>query len=85
MCQVIQNRFSQQGHLVYLLEKKIDLPQHGLIDDETFERLKNRIYFVCKDYQNLDEEGKAYLHKSIAGLKVNQSAQNPITYLSPIQ
>jgi len=71
-----------EWHYVY---EKIDLPQHDLMDDETFERLKNRIYFVCKDYKNLDEEGKAYLHKLIAGLKVNQSAQNPITYLSPIQ
>ena len=31
----------------------------------------------------LDEEGQFYLNKSIANLKVNQSAQNPITYLSP--
>ena len=70
-----------EWHYVY---EQIDLPQHDLMDDETFERLKNRIYFICRDYKNLDDDGKAYLHKSIAGLKVNQSAQNPITYLTPI-
>ena len=59
----------------------IDVPQKDILTSEDFERLKNRIYFVCKDYRNLDEEGRFYLHKSIAKLKVNQSAQNPITYL----
>lgn len=38
----------------------------------------------------LDEPEKFYLYKSIAGLKVNQSVQNPsvqnpITYLNPIE
>ncbi len=61
----------------------IDVPQKDILTSEDFERLKNRIYFVCKDYRNLDEEGQFYLHKSIAKLKVNQSAQNPITYLMP--
>ena len=69
-----------EWHHVY---ERIDLPQHDLMDDETFERLKNRIYFVCNNYKDLDEDGIKYLHKSISGLKVNQSAQNPITYLSP--
>ncbi len=68
----------------HYVHERIDFPQHDLMDDETFERLKNRIYFICNDYKDLDEEGQFYLHKSIAGLKVNQSAQNPITYLSPI-
>lgn len=31
----------------------------------------------------LDENEEFYLGKSIAGLKLNQSAQNPITYLYP--
>lgn len=69
-----------EWHYVY---ERIDLPQHDLMDDETFERLKNRIYFICNNYKDLDEDGMKYLHKSISGLKVNQSAQNPITYLSP--
>ena len=61
----------------------IDTPQRDILDPEGFERLKNRVYFVCNDYRNLDDEGKFYLHKSIVNLKVNQSAQNPISYLAP--
>ena len=61
----------------------IDIPQKHLLKPEDYDRLKNRIYFVCKDYNKLDDEGKFYLHKSIENLKVNQSAQNPITYLMP--
>ena len=61
----------------------IDIPQREILTPEDYERLKNRVYFVCNDYRNLDDEGQFYLHKSIAKLKVNQSAQNPITYLMP--
>lgn len=61
----------------------IDIPQRGILTPEDYERIKNRVYFVCNDYQNLDDEGQFYLHKSIIKLKVNQSAQNPITYLIP--
>jgi len=61
----------------------IDIPQKGILKPEDFEKIKNRVYFICKDYSELDEEGRFYLNKSIANLKVNQSAQNPITYLSP--
>lgn len=61
----------------------IDIPQRGSLTPEDYERIKNRVYFVCNDYRNLDDEGQFYLHKSIAKLKVNQSAQNPITYLIP--
>ena len=62
----------------------IDAPQRDMLDAEAYERLKNRVYFVCNDFRALDEEGKYYLHKSITNLKVNQSAQNPITYLVPL-
>lgn len=61
----------------------IDIPQREILTPEDYERIKNRVYFVCNDYRNLDDEGQFYLHKSIARLKVNQSAQNPITYLMP--
>ena len=61
----------------------IDIPQRGILTPEDYERIKNRVYFVCNDYRNLDDEGRFYLHKSIIKLKVNQSAQNPITYLLP--
>ena len=61
----------------------IEIPQRGILKPEDHERLKNRVYFICKDYNELDEEGRFYLNKSIVDLKVNQSAQNPITYLAP--
>ena len=61
----------------------IDIPQRGILKEEDYEQLKNRVYFICKNYNVLDDAGKFYLHKSIVNLKVNQSAQNPITYLSP--
>lgn len=69
-----------EWHYVY---EMIDAPRTANWDRETFERVKNRLYFICKDYEFLDDNSKFYLYKSIAGLKVNQSAQNPITYLSP--
>ena len=61
----------------------IDVPQKDLLKAEDYERFKNRVYFICNDYNELDEEGQLYLYKTIENLKVNQSAQNPITYLSP--
>ena len=60
-------------------------PQRGILKPEDYERLKSRVYFTCNDFTALDDEGKFYLNKSIVNLKVNQSAQNPITYLSPIE
>ena len=67
----------------HYLHEKVDPPQRGVLTPEDYERRKNRIYFICKDYRNLDDEGKFYLHKSIVNLKVNQSSQNPISYLAP--
>lgn len=67
----------------HYVHEMIDIPQKDIMIPGEYERLKNRIYFICKDYNNLDEEGRFYRHKSIENLKVNQSAQNPITYLSP--
>ena len=69
----------------YYTYEMIDAPQADLLTSEDYERLKNRVYFTCKDYNALDDEGRFYLNKSIVNLKVNQSAQNPITYLSPIE
>ena len=69
----------------YYTYEMIDAPQADLLTPEDYERLKNRVYFTCKDYNALDDEGRFYLNKSIVNLKVNQSAQNPITYLSPIE
>lgn len=47
---------------------------------------ENRLFFEDKRYERglpLDDNEEFYLGKSIAGLKMNQSAQNPITYLNP--
>ena len=65
----------------YYTYENVDAPPR--VNDDEYERLKNRIYFVCKNYENLDESGKFYLYKTISNLKANQAAQNPITYLSP--
>lgn len=65
----------------HYVHENIDLPQRDKMDNDTLVRLKNRVYFVCKRYNELDDEGRFYLHKSIAELKVNQSAQNPVSYL----
>ena len=47
---------------------------------------ENRIFFVDEGFEKgcqHDENEAFYLWKSIAGLKMNQGAQNPITYLNP--
>ena len=67
----------------HYVHDRIDVPQIDDLDEETLERGKDRVYFVCQDYEHLDENQQFYLHKSIADLKVNQSSQNPITYLMP--
>ena len=69
----------------HYVDEMLNTPQADLLTPDDYERLKGRVYFICNDFNNLDEEGAFYLHKSIANLKVNQSAQNPITYLKPIE
>lgn len=49
-------------------------------------KTENRVFFVDEGFEHhelMDEAEKFYLYKSIAGLRVNQSAQNPITYIEP--
>ena len=51
-------------------------------------RLENRLFFEDKSFEKglaMDDNEQFYLGKSIARLKVNQSAQNPITYLDPVK
>lgn len=67
-----------EWHYVY---ERIDAPHLDELDADGFEKAKNRVYFICADFEQMDENQQFYLHKSIADLKVNQSAQNPITYL----
>lgn len=48
--------------------------------------MESRLYFVDENFERgleLDAGGMFYYGKSIAGLKMNNSAQNPITYLIP--
>lgn len=49
-------------------------------------KTENRLFFVDERYEQgfqLDENEEFYIGKSIAGLKLNQSEQNPIAYLNP--
>ena len=51
-------------------------------------KLENRLFFEDKSFEQglaMDDNEQFYLGKSIARLKVNQSAQNPITYLDPVK
>lgn len=67
------------------------LPRPDLIINDAN---KNRLFFEDKDFECAlaanqldyawDENEQFYRWKSIAKLKVNQSAQNPITYLNPL-
>ena len=50
------------------------------------EKMKNRIFFIDDNFEkglSHDENQSFYCEKSIAKLKLNQKAQNPITYLNP--
>ena len=59
------------------LDKK---PKHV---DVVTEQLENRIFFVDEDFENKNQvKVSEYDGKSIVGLKLNQSAQNPITYIN---
>jgi hypothetical protein len=69
----------------HYVHDRIDVPQIDDLDEKTLEQGKDRVYFVCQDYEHLDKNQQFYLHKSIADLKVNQSSQNPITYLTPME
>ena len=63
----------------YVHEKRNDIPRPHEITKENYEKVKGRIYFTCDDYKS----DSRYLHRSIAGLSGNQSAQNPISYIEP--
>lgn len=67
----------------HYVHEMINVPRKEELDTETMKQHKNRIYFICKDHETLDNNQEFYLHKSIADLKVTQASQNPITYLSP--
>ena len=62
-------------------EAKDKLPRQDIV---LTPKTENRLFFVNERYEqgfSLDENESFYIGKSIARLKLNQSAQNPITYL----
>ena len=65
-------------------EAKDKLPRQDVVlTDQT----ENRLFFVDDNFENglpRDNNEDFYYGKSIAKLKVNQNAQNPITYLNPL-
>ena len=64
-------------------EAKDRLPRQDIVLTPKTEK---RLFFVDEGYEQglpLDDNESFYIGKSIAGLKLNQSAQNPITYLNP--
>lgn len=64
-------------------EAKDRLPRQDIV---LTPKTENRLFFEDKRYERglpRDENEEFYFGKSIAGLKMNQSAQNPITYLNP--
>ena len=66
-------------------EAKDKLPRQDIV---LTPKTENRVFFVDERYEQelpLDENEEFYLGKSIAGFKLNQSAQNPITYLYPLE
>ncbi len=75
-------------------ENRNKLIRETLEGEEYKEKNKNRLFFEDKDFEQAlaanqldqawDENEQFYRWKSIAKLKVNQSAQNPITYLNPL-
>lgn len=69
----------------HYVHEMIDIPRAEELDAETLKWGKNRVLFICKDYEHPDDNQAFYLHKSIADLKVNQASQNPISYLAPFQ
>ncbi len=63
-------------------EAKDRLPRQDIV---LTPKTENRLFFVDERYEHgfpLDENEEFYIGKSIARLKLNQSAQNPITYLN---
>ena len=69
----------------HYVHEMIDVPREEELEAELMDQVGDRVYFVCKDYEHLDNNQKFYLHKSIADLKVNQASQNPVSYLAPFE
>lgn len=68
----------------YVCKEATDkLPRQDLVLNP---KTENRKFFVDENFENglsLDENQQFYIGKSIVRLKVNQSSQNPVSYLYP--
>jgi hypothetical protein len=65
---------------------KDDMSRRPRQDEPLAPEMVNRLYFVDDNFENgldWDTNERFYYGKSIAELKLNHRAQNPITYLSP--
>lgn len=66
-------------------ETKARLPRQDIVLKP---KTENRLFFVDERYEQgfpLNDNESFYIGKSIARLKLNQSAQNSITYLYPLE
>lgn len=66
-------------------DAKDKLPRQDIVLNS---KTENRVFFIDSGFEHKEPKDEAetfYLYKSIVGLKLNQSAQNPITYLSPVK
>ena len=79
------------GGIIYMLYLKTSV-KNGIIS--LYPLNPDEMYYKCEVCGNFygidnlsdfsfDENESFYIGKSKAGLKLNQSAQNPITYLNP--
>ena len=66
-------------------EAKDKLPRQDIV---LTKKNENRVFFIDKNYEQgipPDDNELFYFGKSISGLKLNQSSQNPISYFIPKQ
>ena len=66
-----------EWHRVY---ENIDLPREETLNVDD---AKDRGYFICHNYKEMDDRQKFYLHKSISNFDKIKKAQYPTTYLEP--
>lgn len=68
----------------YICKNAVDMIPRG---EALTPRIENRIFFIDKSYESgapYDANQEFYIGKSIANLEKIAKAQNPVTYLTPI-
>jgi hypothetical protein len=63
----------------HYVRDRVDVPRPHEIRGAEFERVKNRLYFVCNDYEEKDEWQEHYLGQVITDLQIGQ---NPVSYIN---